>query len=52
MPTPKSPSRLRLAPDVRPTDYHLHLHLDPDLDAGRFHGEVRIDVGLERRTPW
>src|SRR5262249_6534563 len=46
MPTAPRPSRFRLAPDVRPTDYHLHL--EPDLDAGRFLGEVRIDVRLER----
>ena len=32
MPTAKHPSRFRLAPDVRPSDYHLHL--EPDLDAG------------------
>ncbi len=46
MPTPKRPSGFRLAPDVRPTDYHLHLA--PDLEAGTFRGEVRIDVRLER----
>jgi puromycin-sensitive aminopeptidase len=46
MPTATRPSRFRLAPDVRPRDYHLHL--EPDLDAGRFRGEVRIDVRLER----
>jgi puromycin-sensitive aminopeptidase len=46
MPTAQRPSRFRLAPDVRPTDYHLHL--EPDLDAARFRGEVRIDVRLER----
>src|SRR5262249_58595203 len=32
--------------DVRPSDYHLHL--EPDLDAATFRGEVRIDVRLER----
>jgi puromycin-sensitive aminopeptidase len=46
MPTAKRPSRFRLAPDVRPTDYHLHL--EPDIDGGRFRGEVRIDVHLDR----
>src|SRR5262245_24452817 len=46
MPTAKRPSRYRLASDVRPSDYHLHL--EPDLDAGTFRGEVRIDVRLER----
>ncbi len=46
MPTAKRPSRFRLPPDVRPSDYHLHL--EPDLDAGRFGGEVRIDVDLAR----
>src|SRR5215468_11340539 len=46
MPTATRPSRFRLALDVRPSDYHLHL--EPDLDAGRFRGEVRIDVRLER----
>jgi puromycin-sensitive aminopeptidase len=46
MPTAKRPSRFRLAPDVRPTDYHLHL--EPDIDGVRFRGEVRIDVQLDR----
>jgi puromycin-sensitive aminopeptidase len=46
MPSAKRPSRFRLAPDVRPSDYHLHL--EPDLEAGRFRGEVRIDLRLER----
>ncbi len=47
MPTARRrPSTFRLAADVRPTDYHLHL--EPDLAAGRFRGEVRIDVRLER----
>jgi puromycin-sensitive aminopeptidase len=46
MPIAKRPSRFRLAPDVRPSDYRLHL--EPDLDAGTFRGEVRIDVRLER----
>ena len=46
MPTAKHPSRFRLAPDVRPTDYHLHL--EPDLDAGASAGEVRIDARLAR----
>src|SRR5262245_13009146 len=46
MSTAKRPSRFRLSPDARPSDYHLHL--EPDLDAGRFRGEVRIDVRLAR----
>jgi puromycin-sensitive aminopeptidase len=46
MPTAPRPSRFRLPTDVRPSDYHLHL--EPDLDAGRFRGEVRIDLRLER----
>src|SRR5262245_50745989 len=46
MPSAKRPSSVRLAADVRPRDYHLHLA--PDLEAGRFAGEVRIDVGLAR----
>jgi peptidase M1-like protein len=46
MPTAKRPSRFRLSPDVRPADHHLHL--EPDLAASRFRGEVRIDVRLER----
>ena len=40
------PSRFRLAADVRPTDYDLHLH--PDLAAGTFRGEVRIAVRLAK----
>src|SRR5262249_55680666 len=40
------PSRFRLSADVRPTEYDLHL--EPDLDAGRFSGEVRITVRLDR----
>ena len=46
MPSAAHPSRFRLAPDVRPSDYHVHL--EPDLAAGRFRGEVRIDVRLAR----
>ncbi len=44
MPTAKRPSRFRLARDVRPSEYRLHLH--PDLDAGTFRGDVRIAVTL------
>src|SRR5205809_3921720 len=40
------PSRFRLPRDVRPTEYDLHL--EPDLDAGRFSGEVRITMRLDR----
>jgi puromycin-sensitive aminopeptidase len=46
MPNARRPSRFRLPTDVRPTVYDLHL--EPDLPAGRFRGEVRIDVRLER----
>jgi puromycin-sensitive aminopeptidase len=46
MPTAKRPSRFRLSTDVRPT--HYDLHLEPDLDAGAFRGEVRITLRLER----
>ena len=46
MPSAARPSRFRLAPDVRPSDYHIHL--EPDLATGRFQGEVRIDVRLAR----
>ena len=46
MPTPRRPSRLRLSPDVRPTAYDVHLA--PDLETGRFEGEVRITVQLTR----
>jgi len=42
MPKPKRPSRFRLDPAVRPTDYNLRL--EPHLDAGTFNGEVRIAV--------
>src|SRR5262249_23748689 len=49
MSTAARPSRFRLATDVRPSDYHLHL--EPDLDTARFRGEVRIDVRLERPSP-
>jgi puromycin-sensitive aminopeptidase len=46
MSTAMRPSRFRLPADVRPSDYHLHL--EPDLDAATFRGEVRIDVRLQR----
>jgi puromycin-sensitive aminopeptidase len=46
MPTAKRPSRFRLARDVRPAEYRLHLH--PDLDAGTFRGDVRIAVTLDK----
>jgi puromycin-sensitive aminopeptidase len=49
MPGPKRPSQFRLAPDVRPVEYDLHL--TPDLDAGRFTGDVRIALRLERPRP-
>jgi puromycin-sensitive aminopeptidase len=49
MPTAKRPSRFRLSPDVRPSQYDLHL--EPDLEAGRFRGEVRIAVRLARARP-
>jgi puromycin-sensitive aminopeptidase len=45
MPTPR-PSRFRLPTDVRPTEYDLRLV--PDLPAGRFRGEARITLRLER----
>jgi puromycin-sensitive aminopeptidase len=40
------PSRLRLAPDVRPREYDLHL--TPDLAAGTFRGEVAIHIALAK----
>src|SRR5262245_2864486 len=40
------PSRLRLAPDVRPREYDLHL--TPDLAAGTFVGEVAIATTLAK----
>ncbi|HXJ34772.1 MAG TPA: M1 family metallopeptidase [Candidatus Eisenbacteria bacterium] len=47
MPTKASrPSRFRLAPDVRPREYDLHV--TPDLDAGTFTGEVTIGLGLAK----
>ena len=49
MPARKRPSQLRLPTDVRPVEYDLHL--EPDLDAGRFTGNVRIAVRLERARP-
>jgi puromycin-sensitive aminopeptidase len=44
MPKALRPSRFRLDPAVRPTDYELRL--EPDLRAGTFRGEVRIDVEI------
>src|SRR4029077_7073144 len=46
MPSPKRPSRFRLPTDVRPAEYDLHL--EPDLEAGTFRGDVRIALGLDR----
>jgi puromycin-sensitive aminopeptidase len=46
MPPAKRPSRFRLPTDVRPLEYDLHL--EPDLVAGTFRGEVRITLRLER----
>src|SRR3989442_14136966 len=46
MPRTERPSRFRLPPDVRPREYDIHLEID--LEAGRFRGEVQIAVGLER----
>ncbi|HJQ84702.1 MAG TPA: M1 family aminopeptidase [Candidatus Binatia bacterium] len=46
MPATKRPSRFRLPTDVRPVDYDLHL--EPDLEAGTFAGDVRIALRLER----
>jgi puromycin-sensitive aminopeptidase len=46
MPTAPRPSRYRLPPDVRPSRYDLHL--EPDLEAGTFAGEVTIDVTLAK----
>ena len=46
MPTRPRPSTFRLPADVRPTEYDLQL--EPDLEAGRFRGEVRIALRLER----
>jgi puromycin-sensitive aminopeptidase len=43
---PTKPSRFRLAPDVRPREYDLHV--TPDLDAGTFTGEVTIALGLAK----
>jgi puromycin-sensitive aminopeptidase len=43
---PSTPSRFRLAPDVRPVEYDLHLA--PDLEAGTFRGEVAITVTLAK----
>ena len=49
MPKTRRPSRFRLDPAVRPTDYELLL--EPDLQAGTFRGEVRIDVEIARPRP-
>src|SRR5436853_1846350 len=46
MPKSKRPSRFRLDPSVRPTDYNLRI--EPDLDAGTFRGEVRIALQLAK----
>ncbi len=46
MPKPPRPSRFRLAADVCPSVYTLHLK--PDLAAGRFGGEVAIELTLRR----
>jgi puromycin-sensitive aminopeptidase len=46
MPTSARPSRFRLPVDVHPTEYDLRL--EPDLERGTFHGEVRIAVRLDR----
>jgi len=43
---PTKPSRLRLASDVRPREYDLHL--TPDLAAGTFRGEVTITTELAK----
>src|SRR5262245_62452691 len=49
MGTPKRPPRFRLPADVRPTGYDLHL--EPDLEAGTFRGEVRLALRLDRSRP-
>jgi puromycin-sensitive aminopeptidase len=46
MPPAKRPSRFRLPTDVRPVEYDLHV--EPDLAAGRFRGDVRVAVRLDR----
>ena len=46
MPKTERPSRFRLPPDVRPREYDVHLEID--LEVGRFRGAVQIAVGLER----
>src|SRR5438445_6949973 len=46
MPAATRPSRFRLPTDVRPTEYDLHL--EPDLEAGTFRGDVRIALHLTR----
>src|SRR5207249_1371283 len=47
MPKTERPSRFRLPTDVRPREYEVRL--EPDLEAGRFRGEVDIAVGVERK---
>src|SRR5438094_2258955 len=47
MPKTERPSRFRLPTDVRPREYEIRL--EPDLEAGRFRGEVDIAVGVERK---
>ncbi|MGH7823253.1 MAG: M1 family metallopeptidase, partial [Candidatus Binatia bacterium] len=42
----RRPSRFRLSPRIRPTEYDVHL--EPDLANGTFAGRVRIAVALER----
>jgi puromycin-sensitive aminopeptidase len=46
MPAPKRPSRFRLDPAIRPTEYDLRL--EPDLEGGTFRGEVRIELTVAR----
>src|SRR5437762_4155492 len=46
MPAATRPSRFRLPTDVRPTEYDVHL--EPDLEAGTFRGDVRIAIRLDR----
>src|ERR1044071_4215024 len=46
MPKKTRPSRFRLDPAVRPREYTLDL--EPDLEAGRFRGEVAIDLEIDK----
>src|SRR5882724_11573299 len=50
MPKTERPSRFRLPTDVRPREYEIRL--EPDLEAGRFRGEVDIaaELKVERAT--